>query len=436
MDSVLRTLLVFAVTAAMACGPRIDKKPDNNSRNADPNAKTNNVTPTNGATNAGTNSGTNAETNQKTNNQTGNPCIDASNRVAFGTVTVGDSELLEMTVTNCSTDADLELTGTSVQGPFSLTLPAEPTIAPGASASVPVRFTPPGALDYNTTATLSSNAGDVEIELSGTGSATMLDCATARIEAAPSGDPFNATDQLVVNTSTTVSLSGLSSTSPNGEVTGYTWSLVSRPGSSTARLSPNGAAAEPSLLIDAVGTYEVELDVTDSAGEDACNPDRLVITATDSDETTVHVQLTWDTPADDDQTDQTGTDLDLHYMHPNGTWDEEPWDCFWRNLNPDWGPAGAPGNPNVDIDDTNGAGPENISHPGPEDVVYRVGVYYYADNGFGASYATVKVYIDNQLILESQDVELSTTGKFWYGITVEPAAMDAADTRQIVDGYP
>ena len=49
------------------------------------------------------------------------------------------------------------------------------------------------------------------------------------------------------------------------------------------------------------------------------------------------VQLTWHTPADPDETDNFGSDLDLHFLHPNGDWWDIPWDIHWMNLHPDWG---------------------------------------------------------------------------------------------------
>jgi hypothetical protein len=437
MDTKLRVLLACALFGAVACGPNIDKKgskktPPNNANNG-------NNSSTNGGTNASTNGSPNSTTgpnNQNTNGQT-TACIDASTQVAFGAIPVGESETLEISVSNCSQDADLQLTGSSVQGPFALTLPEDRTIEPGGSTRVPVTFTPATDISYDIDATLSSNAGDATIQLTGAGTpGDPPGCPSAIIRAAISGDQLMDTDELLVERETTLDLSATTSSSPNGAIDQYEWTILSRPTTSSARIQPNANAAEPNLFVDVAGTYEIELDVVDETGKTSCEADRLVITADDFEETTVNVRLTWDTPMDDDQTDDVGTDLDLHYLHPTGTWDDPPWDCFWRNMTPDWGPAGDVGDPSVDRDDTNGAGPETISHTGPEDLVYRIGVYYFSDGGLGPSYATVRVSVGGQLLLESENVQLDGAGKFWYGITVEPHAMDAADTRQIVDGFP
>ena len=123
------------------------------------------------------------------------------------------------------------------------------------------------------------------------------------------------------------------------------------------------------------------------------------------------VELNWSTPGDEDETNtgpEAGTDLDLHVAHPLAQTDEEfewmmaPWDCFWFNATPDWGEVGNPDDdPNMLLDDTDGAGPEIIAINKPEnDTTYSIAVHYWNDNGYGDSLASIKVWIDGQLAAE------------------------------------
>jgi hypothetical protein len=103
----------------------------------------------------------------------------------------------------------------------------------------------------------------------------------------------------------------------------------------------------------------------------------------------LHIQLVWTTPDDPDETDMTGTDLDLHLRHPdaNGGWNSDAgqFDCYFANKTPDWGAQLDPAdNPTLDIDDTNGAGPENINLAHPEAITYDVAALYFrAESALG-----------------------------------------------------
>lgn len=82
-----------------------------------------------------------------------------------------------------------------------------------------------------------------------------------------------------------------------------------------------------------------------------------------------HVRIAWD--KDD-------TDVDLHFGWSGGS------TCFYSNKTPTWGAAAT--SPRLDVDDTNGFGPENITIdalPGPG--TYRIWVYYFSDHGKGGT---------------------------------------------------
>jgi hypothetical protein len=131
----------------------------------------------------------------------------------------------------------------------------------------------------------------------------------------------------------------------------------------------------------------------------------------------------WRTPGDPDETDvgfNAGSDVDLHVLHPNGCWNDTTWDCFFNNTNADWGIRGSDdGDAALEIDDTDGAGPEIISVSRPESLSYRVGVHYYDDHGYGVSFASIRIYVFGILAAEFLDQELVGTDYWWEVATIE-----------------
>jgi hypothetical protein len=127
----------------------------------------------------------------------------------------------------------------------------------------------------------------------------------------------------------------------------------------------------------------------------------------------LRVEITWETSGDPDPGDEVGADLDVHLLHPNaaGTW-LGPFDCYKGNANPDWGAAGPEDDPELIIQDDDGAGPEAIQITGPESVEYDIGVHYANDLGYGPSDATARVWIDGSLVYEYPDKALHN-GQFW-----------------------
>jgi flagellar hook assembly protein FlgD len=107
---------------------------------------------------------------------------------------------------------------------------------------------------------------------------------------------------------------------------------------------------------------------------------------------TMRIRLTWNSDE---------TDFDLHLLKPGGEfWGEG--DCYFGNDWPDWDGDGEYYDPNdpansdendpyLDIDDTDGYGPEHITIYSPPPGTYRVIVHYYDDYPYGPSDATVKV---------------------------------------------
>lgn len=170
-----------------------------------------------------------------------------------------------------------------------------------------------------------------------------------------------------------------------------------------------------------VGTYTFTLEVENNQGcIDTCSKTISVVPPQGC-----HIELTWSTPTDPDETDQCGTgpdaipcgsDMDLHVVHPKASspgqldptgepygYFDSDYDCYWSNANPPtgwWSTTQHDGDPlylpHLDRDDTDGAGPENFTQTFVETgLCYRVGVHYYDDHGFGKSYPTLRVFINS-----------------------------------------
>lgn len=226
--------------------------------------------------------------------------------------------------------------------------------------------------------------------------------------------------------------------SPSQNADSYEWTVLERPQGSTQRLLPGDQSEIVRLFLDLVGTYRVELRAYGHlANGERCVDSDIVEIVVCPCNAELHVQLVWNTPSDSDQTDEIGADLDLHYLHPNGRWNELPWDIFWRNNSADWGVQGdSSDDPSLDIDDTDGAGPENVSHSGMESGTYGVGAYYYAEAGLGASYATIRIYYDGQLIYEHENRFLLRSGMFWHAADVSFPSGSATRVDDITEGFP
>ncbi len=318
-------------------------------------------------------------------------------------------------------------------------LPAQSSLEDGTivtpSEELAVGFWPLELRAYGATALIHSNAQAEPVEVNLFGRGVENACPI----------PDVVTDEFHVPPLEIITLDGTPSTDPGGEVRRYRWTVVSRPEGSVSmpveafenpRRPADGGTEDdeetPTALffVDLAGEYEIELQVFDNLGQVSCDPVAAahvkVIAVPEKD---LHVQLVWSTPDDPDETDQTGTDVDLHFRHQDagGEWGHSTFDCYFRNTNPDWGVQGDPtDNPSLDIDDTNGAGPENVNLEKPEvGATYDVGVVYFrAESTFGdrevdpraehLSLATVRIFARGDLLAEFVDRELTSVSQLWH----------------------
>jgi uncharacterized protein YfaP (DUF2135 family) len=118
-------------------------------------------------------------------------------------------------------------------------------------------------------------------------------------------------------------------------------------------------------------------------------------------------QLTWDTGP--------SSDIDLHLLRPGGSMNTGN-DCYYSNCQGtalEWGAVGAAGNPLLDVDDTEGYGPENIYIvSGAEPGEYRVVVHNYDDSP--STRATVKLFFNDVEAARYTSVALdSPNNRYW-----------------------
>ncbi len=382
----------------------------------------------------------------------GEPCIEVitgEDEINFGEGGIGFANNKTITIKNCST-GELELSGVSTctdSGDACATdaifqikensLPTLPDIIPGGETrSFVVVYTPiDESVSTGVLTILSDDPSKSKLEIPMTAKGTDNQCPNAIAEA-----KLTETNryQTVINTIPlkSVQFRGSNSTDVDGSIARYVWTIVSQPPNSTARLEPSGEIQDPTLFLDLAGDYVVELVAYDDQGTASCG-DQAIVTIRATPDEDIHIQLVWNTPADQDQTDTEGTDMDLHLLHPIGTWNNEPWDIFYENRTGEWGAPGPADDPSLDADDTNGAGPENINLNNPEaGVSYSVGVYYFNAYAFGVSYATVRIYIQGRQRFEKKDVFLAETGTFWKVATIEwPSARIFAVDQQF-DDFP
>jgi len=251
---------------------------------------------------------------------------------------------------------------------------------------------------------------------------------------------------------TLVQLYGKDSFSPGSTINKWEWS-VEQPLNSQSSFLPSASYLNPSFEANVAGKYLFKLTVVDENNSPSCVPAEaeLVVIPDEA----IQIQLTWNTPNDPDQTDEgpePKADLDLHFLHPyaggpdldgNGEPDgyfDQPFDCFWYNPAPNWSSVDPTidDNPKLVRDDTDGSGPEILSLKVPEDgMTYKVAAHYWADHGFGTSYASLYVYIYSELVYVMEDVAMENYD-MWEALTIDWPSGEVkfiGDGQQIIPEY-
>lgn len=259
------------------------------------------------------------------------------------------------------------------------------------------------------------------------------DDAAAHLEAWPEGAPELATtSRLRVPPMTRLYLdASASNAGGSGPAEGYHFELAA-PSESAAKLEPveGQSDAKRSLRVDRVGEYTVSVHALDASNTTGCDPHHVVIEVIP--EGSLVVEATWVTPGDvsrDNEGLGAGTDLDLHLVRdhhdgdpliPHDTWVQDPNDCYWLNPRPDWGRHRFSGDDCAVLrSDNDGWGPEIIAVSQAEDRAYTVGLYVLDDHGYGASFASVHVYL-NGVLRGSFLSDALAKGDMWSVARVRP----------------
>lgn len=286
-------------------------------------------------------------------------------------------------------------------------------LPPESSLPFLVNFTPDRETSYGGEVII-EQAGGSETTILVTGVGTNNRCPLAVASAFIREDPQQRRSNQIdwATPTNTLILDAGRSSDADGSVEAYEWSIVSSPEGTTTELRPLSSDPENDALrqffIPLSGRYEFLLRVYDDLGFPDCDTPATVTVISIPDET-IHIELTWNNPLDNDQSDDQGSDVDLHFVKVGHNWFDQTFDTYYANQAPTWSPE----LPSLDIDDTDGAGPENIQMDNPLDCQwYAIGVHYF-ERQFGTAYATIRVYVDTEQIAEIVNRPLQDVDDFW-----------------------
>lgn len=343
------------------------------------------------------------------------PCLEADpvdmGEVAPGGLIGGVAE-----ITNCG-DQPMVVTDLQIEGDeaFQLGVYAVPLAIPaGEMRRVALTFNPLIEAPLRATLIARTDVGlELRVPVVGRGRAPQCPVAQADVS------------EFVVLAGDVVLLDGTPSVDPDGpdgRPLVYEWVVTRRPGGSVNQpvesfydpVAPQNGGPEDDLstpvalfFIDMPGQYTVELRVEDSDGCRATSEVQIV--ARLSDEPGLVAELNWNTPGGVELEPGQGADLDLHLMHPLGErWFSIPLDCYYRNVQPDWGLEGDPTDNPLLESDAIGSGPERLLLPILEDTdvlgaPYRLAVHNqgFREVGAGRLVADLTVRLGGVIVYET-----------------------------------
>ncbi|MBM4353309.1 MAG: hypothetical protein FJ109_05845 [Deltaproteobacteria bacterium] len=387
-------------------------------------------------------------------------------KVNFGGKEVGSVSHVALEISACG-EVPLEIRDISIsEDPMSsygvdlLPLDHVPTpewpvvVKPGGGVFVNVTYTPwqyaplseDGSLILDAgTLVIASNAEVTPTEVELSGAAVCMSCPTAIIKCDEGAE---------VEMQTVLHLHGEDSfRGCYGDVEKWQWE-VEQPAESASVFLPSAEVPDPTFEVNVAGVYTFYLTAWDDHTEPSCFPATYEVVVLPDE--AIWIEMTLHIPGYPDAV-QPGTGWDgtpdLHLAHPlaqgpdidgDGAiepWFNDPYDCWWFNSSPDWGPPGTEGDP--------ACMPGAVTFVSPESLQYRFGVHY-QDEGYGPACATVRVYIFSMLVFEIADVELHDC-EVWEVGTIEwpsgkvSAALDGDGTPKVLnsdlwcfhgDGWP
>ncbi|MBP5406211.1 hypothetical protein J6Z19_03570 [bacterium] len=180
----------------------------------------------------------------------------------------------------------------------------------------------------------------------------------------------------------------------------YLWSFSTTPGGISLDIvddsnragtplngDPSNKISRAAFQAKIKGSYTVKLVVINEKGVSSVPAECTVEAISDDD---LAVKMLWNNK---------NSDIDLHLIRPDGEFGDLASDCYYWNCSPqypgerpDWGVEGeTKDNPFIDIDNTDGIGPETVTINKPENGIYKVIVHAY-DTSKGPSTVVLKAY--------------------------------------------
>ena len=172
------------------------------------------------------------------------------------------------------------------------------------------------------------------------------------------------------------------------------------------------------------GAYVVQLIVINDKGVSSVPAECTVEAVSDDD---LAVKLLWNNK---------NSDIDLHLIRQDGSFGDNQSDCYYWNCSPqysgerpDWGVEGdTKDDPFLDIDNTDGIGPETVTINKPENGTYTVTVHAY-DTSKGPTTAVVKAYAHGTEE-KTASLLMNKTDTCWDVFTIEVSDGSGNDAKK------
>ncbi len=338
----------------------------------------------------------------------------------FGTTSLNQRSSRAVTIENCSLAAPLQIfeielidaddAFTLSLGPLS-DLDEEPYVLPLLDMTdFAVHYDPTDPGPHTATLRLFTNDHrHNEVFIPITGQAAAVDCPPVEIAASIDGTALDTSSMVTVEPLTQVDLQAVA-VDDGPENLDYLWSLITRPFRAYAHFSPDPNSLETSIQFDVTGFFRVELVAVNSDGISTCEPALLDVHVAPDPDQEIFVQLIWNSILLPEPEPGEGNDMEIHYVHPSGTWGSEQWAVWADQPEQSWDGGLA----RMENTDWWGEYPELLSHTGPvSGQNYDLGVYYKHDFGLGPSEASVSVFFHGELVYDRRARRVDLEDDLW-----------------------
>lgn len=355
---------------------------------------------------------------------------------------------IRITTNSGDQEYELDLASLDIDGNGELDEPL--VLRPGQTYQLPIDYIPLGeGTDRGTLTLYSNDPVQPELEVSLVARGSEGQCPTAKLSARVRSAGAIPSQTIATAPLQYVILDARDSEDEDGQVVDWRWEVIKAPDDFVIdrTLAANPTQEDPGnedtsrreIRLLLAGSYEIGVKAVDNEGFESCNQATVRIVATPNEK--ILVELTWTNPEDNDELDKIGADVDLHFakMGP-GVWFQAPYDIYYLNTNSGAGSENNglwnPESPSLDIDDTDGGGPENVQLNDPDDCQwYAIGAHYFSQR-FGTAYATVRIYINGAEVYSSLNKPLTDGGQFWDVARIHWPSGQIYEVDQILPATP